>query len=149
MNIVTYNPVSELEKFFNTDKFFNHQWRDEFPHAQKEDSPRVNITETENEYSLVAEVPGMPEEDVHLEVHNDVLKLTGKKEVTSDKEEEAYHIREFHHESFERSFKLGKEVDTNKVSAKLEDGVLKVTLPKKHEVKAKKIDIQKQVAINN
>ena len=149
MNIVTYNPVSELERFFNTDKLFHPKWRDEFPHAQKEDSPRVNITETEDEYSLVAEVPGMSEGDVNLEVHNDVLKLTGKKEVTSDKDEEVYHIREFHHASFERSFKLGKEVDTDQVSAKLEDGVLKVSLPKKHEVKAKKIDIQKQVAINN
>ena len=149
MNIVTYNPVSELEKFFNTDKFFNRNWRDEFPYAKKEETPRVNITEHENEYFLVAEVPGMSEKDVNLEVHNDVLKLTGKKEATSDKEGEVYHIHEFHHDSFERSFKLGKEVDTDKVTAKLEDGVLKVTLPKKHEVKAKKIDIQKKVAINN
>ncbi len=91
----------------------------------------------------------MTEDDFNLEVHNDVLKLTGKREVTSDKEDDVYRVREFQHESFERSFKVGKEVDTDKVSAKLEDGILKVTLPKKEEVKAKKIDIRINRASNN
>jgi HSP20 family protein len=157
MNIVTYNPADnpaeDLQEFFNsnfdTDKFFNHGWSDRHPFANSATTPRVNITETENEYTLVAEVPGLSEKDVNVEVHNDVLKLTGNLEVTSDKEEDVYRIREFHHESFERSFKLGKEVDKDKVTAKLVNGVLKVTLPKKAEVKAKKIDIQVNAASNN
>jgi len=153
MNIVTYNPARVLHDFFDTnfdsDQFFNRNWFDDYTSAKPAVIPRVNITETENEYTLVAEVPGMTEDNFNLEVHNDVLKLTGKREVTSDKEDDVYRVREFQHESFERSFKVGKEVDTDKVSAKLEDGILKVTLPKKEEVKAKKIDIRINRASNN
>jgi HSP20 family protein len=143
MSLVTFHPEQALDPFFNfdSDQFFNtkqNRWRTDAEAV----SPKVNVTEYENVFHLEAETPGMKDKDISIEVHNGVLTIKGHKENKSETENENYHIREFSSQSFERSFKLSDRVDTEKVSAKIDDGVLKVDLPKHEQIKPKKIEVQ-------
>lgn len=84
----------------------------------------------------------MKDNDIGIEVHNGVLTIKGHKENESDTAKENYHIREFSSQSFERSFKLSDRIDTEKVSAKIDKGVLRVDLPKHEQIKPKTIKVQ-------
>ena len=143
MSLVTFHPEQALDPFFNfdSDQLFNTKqnlWRTD----AKTISPKVNVTEDDNFFRLEAETPGMKDKDIGIEVHNGVLTIKGHKENKSDTENESYHIREFSIQSFERSFRLSDRVDTEKVSAKIDNGVLKVDLPKHVQIKPKKIEVQ-------
>jgi HSP20 family protein len=143
MSLATFHSEQALDSLFNfdSDRFFNTKqnlWRTD----TKTISPKVNVTEDESFFHLEAETPGMKDKDIGIEVHNGILTIKGHKENNSDTEKEDYHIREFSNQSFERSFKLGDRVDTDKVSAKIDNGVLKVDLPKYEQIKPKKIEVQ-------
>ena len=139
MSLVTWHPEEALDNFFDTDRFFNvkpNQWYTETV------VPRVNVTENENFFHLEAETPGMQDKHINIEVHNGVLTIKGYKENESDKKNENYHIREFNKQSFERKFKLSDRIDTGKVAAKIDNGVLRVDLPKHEQIKPQKIEVQ-------
>ena len=139
MTLVTWQQEDTLNQFFDTGRFLNVQplqWHKEAEAV----SPKVNITETDNSFYLEAETPGMQDKDIGIEVHNGVLTIKGH--TVNNSEKENYHIREFSSQSFERSFRLSDRVDTEQVSAKIENGVLKVDLPKHEQVKPLKIEIQ-------
>ena len=143
MSLVTFHPEQTLDSFFNfdSDRFLNIK-RNRGQIDEEVNLPKVNVTEDENFFHLEAETPGMKDKDISIEVHNGVLTIKGHKENKSDTEKESYHIREFSSQSFERSFKLNDRVDTEKVSAKIDNGVLKVDLPKHVQIKPKKIEVQ-------
>lgn len=145
MKFVTYNPANSVEHFLNTDfdRFFQESWPD-FRHGENPRSlyPRVNIVENEAEFNLMAEVPGWKENDIDLEIKDGVLHLGGQVKEEVDTPVASYRIREFRAESFARSFRLGEQVDPERVSAKLENGILSVTLGKKEAVKPKKVAIK-------
>ena len=141
MTLVTWQPEDTSNRFFSTDRFFNAQplqWQTETEGV----FPKVNVTETDNSFYLEAETPGMQDNDINIKVHNGVLTIKGHKLNKSDKEKENYHIREFSSESFERSFRLSDRVNTEKVSAKIENGILNVDLPKHEQMKPLKIEVQ-------
>ena len=141
MNLTTWRPEETLNSFFDTDRFFNVK-----PSLVQTETeallPKINVTETENSFNLEAETTGMEDKDINIEIHNGVLTIKGNTANNSDKEKENYHIREFTSQSFERNFRLSDRVDTEQVSAKIENGVLKVDLPKHEQVKPLKIEIQ-------
>ncbi len=139
MNLVTFNPEQALDQFFDTDRFFG------FPRAKWDQPtilPKVNVIEKDEAFHLEAETPGMTEKDVSVEFHDDVLTLKGHREQNSQTDKDDYRIREFSKQSFARSFRLSDQIDPEKVIAKIEQGVLKVTLPKKEQAKPKKIEIK-------
>jgi len=107
--------------------------------------PAVSVSETADELMLVAELPGVVEEDLSIELENNVLTVSGeKKEVRSEGDEERrYHVWERRFGSFSRSFTLPRSVDGSKIVAVFENGVLDVTLPKVAEAKGRKIEITK------
>jgi HSP20 family protein len=138
MNLVTFNPEQALDSFFDTDQIFG------FPRAnlgQPIALPKVNVVEKDEAFYLEAETPGMTEKDVSVEFNAGVLTLKGQREQDSKTEKTDYNIREFTRQSFERSFRISNQVDSEKVSARMDQGILKVTLPKKEQVKPKKIKI--------
>jgi len=141
MSLVTWHPEEALDNFFDTDRFFNVKPNRLYTEAETV-VPRVNVTENENFFHLEAETPGMQDKDINIEVHNGVLTIKGYKENKADKKEENYHIREFNKQSFERSFKLSDRIDTGKVAAKIDNGVLRVDLPKHEQIKPQKIEVQ-------
>jgi HSP20 family protein len=104
-------------------------------------APAVDVREDVNNYFVEAELPGMKKEDISLELENNVLSIRGERKFERKEEGENYHFMERSYGSFYRSFSLPKNVDGEKIGAEYKEGVLTVTLPKKEEVKPKKVEI--------
>lgn len=106
-------------------------------------SPSVDIAETDKSYDITADLPGVSEKDISVELKDDVLTVSGEKKEESEKEEKDYRLSERRFGSFKRSFQLPSEVDEGKVSANFKDGVLKIVLPKSADAqkKSRKIKI--------
>lgn len=104
-------------------------------------SPGVDIMERENEIVLEADLPGLKPGDFDLSVENRVLTLKGERRFEKKTEEENYHRVERSYGSFTRTFTLPSTVDVDQVSAEFREGVLRVVLPKKEEVKARQIQV--------
>ena len=101
--------------------------------------PSIDVRETETEFVVEAELPGMDEKDVSVTLNNGVLTLKGEKKSEHEETKNDYHLTERSYGSFQRSFQVPDTIDADKVKAGFEKGVLKVTLPKRPEaVKAEK-----------
>jgi HSP20 family protein len=108
-------------------------------------TPPVTVAETPDELVFTAELPGLTEEQVAIELENDVLTISGEKseERTEGDEERNYHLWERSYGSFRRSFSLPRAVDANQATARFDKGVLEIRLPKAPEAKGRKIEISK------
>jgi HSP20 family protein len=104
-------------------------------------SPAVDVREDQDNFYVEAELPGMSKDDIELEVENNVLMLKGERRFERKEEKEDFHFIERSYGSFYRSFALPKNVDGENISAGYKDGVLTVTIPKKEEVKPKRVSI--------
>ncbi len=104
--------------------------------------PAVAVSETKDELLLTAELPGMSEDDISIELENNVLTISGEKtEVREENEEDRkYHVFERSYGSFTRSFTLPRTVDGSGIVARFDNGVLSVTLPKMPEAKGRRIE---------
>ncbi len=99
--------------------------------------PSVNIIEDEHNYVLEVAAPGLKKEHFELKVDKNILTIKGEKKVEETASTEKFLRREFGHQSFERSFTLAEDkVEAQDIHATYSEGVLKVTLPKKAEVKS-------------
>jgi HSP20 family protein len=107
--------------------------------------PSLDVKETDQQIVVEAELPGLDEKDVSLTMQNGVLTIQGEKKIEFDEEKENYHVMERRYGSFQRSLRVPDTVDEGKVEARFDNGVLKVTLPKRPEAGGaqRKIDIQK------
>jgi HSP20 family protein len=105
-------------------------------------SPLVDIHETKDSFLLMAELPGVKQEDVELSVEGDTLTLKGERKREAEVKEDQYHRIERSYGRFERSILLPSVVDPNRVKATYRDGVLEVQLPKKEEAKPKAVKIE-------
>lgn len=105
--------------------------------------PAVDIEETDEAFVLHAEVPGMKAEEIQVDVEGGVLRLHGERKLERDEEKNGYRRIERSFGSFERAFSLPDTVDTDHIEAKLDAGVLALTLPKRApESNVKKVQIQ-------
>jgi len=123
---------------------FNRVRRD-FDAAQVNErrfTPAVDIEELEGKFVVRAELPGVKREDVHIQVHEDVLTIRGERKLeTKEGDGKRYQRVERRYGTFVRSFALPKEVDASAIEAKLSDGVLELTVPKKAEVTPRRIEV--------
>jgi len=110
--------------------------------AVAEWSPLVDITEDEKEYIVKAEIPEMKKEDIKINVHDDVLTVSGERKYEKEEKGKKYHRVERAYGSFMRSFTLPEDADGTKVNAEYKDGVLKVHLPKSEKAKPKAIEVK-------
>jgi HSP20 family protein len=110
--------------------------------AVTEWSPLVDITEDDKEYVVKAEIPEMKKEDIKINVHEDVLTISGERKYEKEEKGKKYHRVERAYGSFMRSFTLPEDADGTKVSAEYKDGVLKVHLPKSEKAKPKAIEVK-------
>ena len=104
--------------------------------------PTVDVTETDGNVMVKAELPGMDPKDIDIDITGDVLTLKGEKKSEEEKKDERYYFRERHYGSFQRTFQLPAGVDNDKVDANFKNGVLTVRIPKSEESKQKKIEIK-------
>ena len=101
--------------------------------------PAVNIKETADAFEVEMAAPGMKKDDFKIELNNNTLTISSEKQDEREVNEgEKYNRKEFSYQSFQRSFHLAKDaVDFDKIHAKYENGVLKLLIPKREEVKQK------------
>ena len=119
---------------------------DDIPVGRRSWAPSVNVTETADALTLTAELPGLTEDSLSIELENNVLTLSGEKSehVTEEDEELRYHVVERRYGSFRRSFSLPRTVKSDDIAATFENGVLTVSLPKAPEAKGRAIEISKK-----
>lgn len=133
--------------FFND--FFNRDWMDwtnrNFSNTNTT-LPSANIKESADGYEVDMAAPGFEKKDLKIDLNNGVLTISSEKKVENEtKKGQEFTKREFSYQSFSRSFTLPNTVDSEKITAKYDNGILKVVIPKKEEVKpkpAKMIDIK-------
>jgi HSP20 family protein len=94
----------------------------------------VDVNETETEFFLSADMPGLDKKDVSVDIHDGVITIKGERAIDNEKSTDSYRIRERQLGSFNRSFRLPDNVNEDKVAAKFKNGVLTVTLPKTKEI---------------
>lgn len=111
----------------------------EWPSGSQGDlAPAVNIKESEDEFVLELSVPGFTKDDINVTIEDQRITINSEIEKEENSNEEGYTRREFMKRSFERSFSLPKGViNTDKIMANYENGILLITLPKLDEVKPK------------
>lgn len=95
--------------------------------------PAVNIKENENGFELHMAIPGLHKDDVNIEVNKNVLTISSEVKTERETKEDNYTRKEFSYGAFKRSFTLPETIDEDKINAIQENGVLKLTLPKKQE----------------
>lgn len=103
--------------------------------------PAVDVSETDNEMIVRAELPGMAQEDIEVNLQENVLTLKGEKKKEEKEEQENFHRVERSYGSFSRTLTLPANVKAEQIQASFKDGVLLITLPKAEEAKTKKIAI--------
>lgn len=134
------NPVERMPEFDRwVDNFFGDRFNslfNEFPLATRR--PVSQIRETDNAYVLTAEVPGIPMNDIDINVSGNVLTIHAEKD--SEMQENNQYQQEYR--SFHQSFSMPSTVDHEKIEAHCENGVLEVLLPKMEMAKPKKVQIQ-------
>jgi len=105
-------------------------------------TPTVDISETEAEYAIKAELPEVKKEDVKVTVEDGVLTIQGERKQEKEEKGKKYHRIERSYGRFVRSFTLPDTVDESKVRAEYADGVLNLHLPKSEKAKPKQIDVK-------
>jgi HSP20 family protein len=123
-----------LEDFFSETPFFGER--------ERVFAPNVEVADTKDAVIVKAQVPGVPQEALEVNVSDDSLTLKGEFKEEEKKEDKNYYTREFRYGSFTRTVPLPTHVQSDKATAKLKDGVLEITIPKSEETKVKAIPIQ-------
>ena len=136
MPIRKYNNQEWLPSIFND--FFDNDWMVK----ANATAPAINVIENEKDYKVEVAAPGMTKEDfnIHLSEDNELVITMEKKNETKeeDKENKKYLRREFSYSKFQQAFVLPEDVEKDKISANVTDGVLTIELPKRTpEEKAK------------
>ena len=146
MTLVRWDPFRELEDMSERlNRVFS---RPALRNTGKENltvadwMPTVDISESESEYLIKAELPEVRKEDVKVTVENGVLTLQGERRQEKEEKGKRFHRVERSYGSFVRSFTLPESVDEGGVRAEYKDGVLALHLPKSEKVKPKAIDVK-------
>jgi HSP20 family protein len=137
MLMVRRNTQPTIADLFSN--FFDSELMDKFDRSLKF-SPKTNIVETDKAYRVDLMVPGFNKEDFNINIENDVMTISAhKEEKKEEKDGDKVVFSEYRVEDFERSFTLSQDVDSNKIEAAYENGILKVNIPKKKESIVKKL----------
>ena len=141
---VRYNPeFSFISLNRDMDRIVNHFNRDFFdttsfdfhPISKQSYFPKVDVTETKNDFLISAELPGMDDKDVDVTLDNGTLSLKGEKKIEKEDKQQEYYSAERSYGSFQRSFQIPETIDQNKIAASFIKGILAVKLPKVPEAK--------------
>jgi HSP20 family protein len=146
MALVRWEPVrelnslqSEMNRLFNT--FFDTPTTGGNGDGARRWIPSMDVVETESHYVLRADLPGLGEEDVSIELDDNVLTVSGERKAEHEERQEGYYRVERAFGGFSRSLTLPKGIDASAVTAEFDNGVLEVRIPKPEERKPQKISI--------
>jgi HSP20 family protein len=120
------------------DDFFKpwNEWFDKsgFP-VRMMNLPAVNITEHKDEYLVSLAAPGLKKDDFHIDVDGNMLTISCEKEENKEEKDKKFTRKEYNYSSFSRTFTLPEEINKEKIEARYEEGVLKLSLPRNEEAK--------------
>lgn len=135
-----FNELNDIQREMNRlfDDFFSER---QSGLAEGAWMPAVDVSENEATMIVRAELPGMKQEDIELNLQENVLTLKGEKKKETKEDQENFHRVERSYGSFSRTFTLPANVKQEDIKATFKDGVLEISLPKAEEAKAKKIAI--------
>ena len=144
MDIIKWHPVRGMENLF--DQYAKSlSW----PQLGNQEimttgdwTPRVDISETDKEFLIKAEIPEVNKEDVKVTVDNGVLTIRGERKQEKEEKNKKFHRIERFFGSFARSFTLPENADEEKIEALFKDGILNLQIPKLSEKKPKGIDVK-------
>jgi len=129
MSTIRYNPNDFVPSTFSSlvDRFFNESL------ARSGGSvftPKVDVIESETSYEVQVAVPGLNKEDFKIEINDNYLTVSGERKFTNEKKDKNFHSIETNYGSFSRSFTLPDNADGSKISAKYNNGILELVIPK-------------------
>jgi HSP20 family protein len=124
------------------DTFFDDRHAKTLLDEERSFVPAFDISESDKEYSVVAELPGIGEKDLEVTLSDGILTVKGEKKQDKEETGETYHRIERRYGSFQRSFRIPEHVEFEKIDAMFKDGVLRLTIPKSEEREVKKIEIK-------
>ncbi len=145
MTLVKWKPRS-MTMFDGMDNMINAVFNNDWNRSTNERSswsPAVDIKETEESYCITADIPGLVKKDIHLDVSDGILSISGDRAQEKETESDLYHYRERTRGTFTRSFHLPDSVNEKKIAAAFKDGILTIDLPKTEPVepRSRKIKI--------
>ena len=123
-----WNPVRELGRLFNMDEwpaFFGNETL-----APTDWAPSVDIKENEKDYKIVAELPAVKKDDVHVTLESGVLTIQGSRKEEKEEKGEKFHRKELRYGQFLRRFAMPDDADEKNIAASFKDGMLEVTIAK-------------------
>jgi HSP20 family protein len=133
------NMDSLFENFFSG--FDLEPWEKSF----KSFTPNVEVSESDKEINVTAELPGMDEKDIDISLTHEALTISGEKKDEKEDNGNGYYMKERSYGSFKRTIPLYSEINSEKVNAHFKKGVLKITLPKS----AKEVERKKKIPITS
>lgn len=134
------NPLVSLQR--EIDRLFDGFARNLAGHVAGSLAPTMDMSETDKEFEITAELPGLEEADVQLNVVDNILTIRGEKKNQREEKEKNYYLLERSYGSFSRSLELPNGVDLDSIKAVISKGVLKVTVPKPVPSQTRKIEIK-------
>lgn len=134
------NPLTILQQ--EVDRLFDGFSRSLTGFSPRTLMPSMDLAETDKEIELTAELPGMEEKDVQLNVVDNHLTIRGEKKNQREEKEKDYHLVERHYGSFTRTVELPPGVNPDSIKAVMSKGVLKVTVPKPAPAQTRKIEVK-------
>ncbi|HEU4517447.1 MAG TPA: Hsp20/alpha crystallin family protein [Steroidobacteraceae bacterium] len=143
MTLIRWEPFRELDDIFSRySPLFGHTGR---AAARQEDAawaPAANISETETEYLIKAELPEVSKDDVKVTVDENVITISGERRKEAEHQDEKQHRVESFYGQFSRSFRLPEDADIGAIHAESRNGMLKVRVPKTPAPKPRTVEVQ-------
>jgi HSP20 family protein len=138
MALIRWEPARELR---DMNRLFNTLFEPSAGAVMRRWSPAMDVVETEDNYVLRADLPGVSEGDVKIELDDNVLTISGERKSAHKEAKEGYYRVERAYGSFSRTLKLPEGVDADSISASFDRGVLEVRVPKPEQRKPRKVEI--------
>jgi len=143
--IIRWDPLREVRRIWDEmDRLFSgffERWP-ELGEREVGFAPAIDVSETESEVQITAEVPGIEPKDISIKVQDDTLIISGEKKREKEEKGRTYHRVERCYGRFERAIRLPSEVEADKAKASYKNGVLTITIPKSEKVKPKEIKVE-------
>ncbi|MFP4654105.1 MAG: Hsp20/alpha crystallin family protein [Methanohalobium sp.] len=141
-SLFSWDPFEDIRE---TQRYLSDLFEDMMPAEWAESetyAPLVDVKEEDNNVIVTADIPGVNKEDVDINIRDDTVEINGQHKEESETEEEGYYRHERTYRAFSRTVPLPASVNEEDASAKLENGVLHITLPKSSEKGEKKITVE-------
>lgn len=143
MALIRWNPFGEFTRFGRPyDSVFNGRLWNDSTECDCDWTPDVDIFDGEKEIVLTAELPGLSQEEVKVNIENNILTVSGERSVEHKEDKGGFTRRERYYGNFSRSFRVPDTVDQSNINATMDKGVLTVTLPKSEKALPKQIEVK-------